>query len=353
MSSLVGFENVSKESGSMKRRRSETLLGLVQTYFVEYLRGVRGASRHTMRAYRDALRLFFLFLSKIKKRGVAELRLDDVNSETVLAFLEHLEQERGNSPSTRNSRLAVLRSFAEHLLRHDLTRADQYARILSIPVKRATRRAVVYLEPEHVRAVIAQVPDRARSSIRDRSLLLLLYNTGARISEALALKESDLHLRRPSQVKLFGKGGKERTCPLWPETAAALRRLASEGAARGGTLFRNGRGEPLTRDGAAYILAKYARRATAENPSLGEPHVTPHVLRHSCAVALLQAGIDVSVIRDYLGHSSVTTTVQYITTNLQMKRQALEAFWKRAGIGRRRAQPWQPSPSVLTFLSTL
>jgi site-specific recombinase XerD len=170
------------------------------------------------------------------------------------------------------------------------------------------------------------------------------------ISEALAVKESDLHLHRPLQVKLFGKGGKERMCPLWPETAAVLRRLASESAHSGGSLFRNGRGEPLTRDGAAYILAKYVRRASAKNPTLGKLHVTPHVLRHSCAVALLQAGIDVSVIRDYLGHSSITTTVQYITTNLQMKRHALEAFWKRAGLGRRSAQPWKPSQSVLTFL---
>jgi len=150
----------------------------------------------------------------------------------------------------------------------------------------------------------------------------------------------------------MGKGSKERLCPIWPETAAALRplmrsRLADE------LVFRNARGSALSRDGVAYLLRKYVKLATESLPALRNRRVTPHVMRHSCAVALLQAGIDVSVIRDYLGHASVATTSRYITTNLKMKRDVLEAFWKRAGLTQESPRQWRPSPKLLSFLESL
>ncbi len=336
----------------MSRPKVDTLLTLVQSFFQYYLRGMRGASSHTVRAYRDALRLFLLFASERKKRPIADLTLDDVRADTVLAFLDHAESQRGNSAATRNCRLAALRSFAQHLLRNDVTRADQYGRILAIPSKKALLRAIPYLEPEEARAVIAAVDPRSPHAGRDRALLLFLYNTGARVSEALAVKAQELRLDRPRQVRLMGKGNKERICPIWPETAAALRPLMRSGSADE-LVFRNARGSPLSRDGAAYLLQKYVKRASEALPAFRDRRVTPHVMRHSCAVALLQAGIDVSVIRDYLGHASVATTSRYITTNLKMKRDVLEAFWKRAGLTQESPRQWRPSTKLLAFLESL
>jgi integrase/recombinase XerD len=331
--------------------KSESLLGLTQSFFHDYLLHTRGASAHTIRAYRDTLKLFFLFLAARKRRTIADLSLDDVQAETVLAFLNHVESERGNSVSTRNTRLAALHSYVQHLLRQDVTRAGQYERILAIQAKRAVHRAVSYLEPEEARTVIAAVDARAPTGMRDRALMLFLYNTGARVSEAMALRFRELRLDRSAQVRLHGKGQKQRLCPLWPETVAALKQIKCTDVDE--HVFRNAQGKPITRDGVAYLLSKYVHRAAKRKPQLLTRRVTPHVMRHSCAVALLQAGVDVTVIRDYLGHASVSTTSRYITTNLQMKREVLEAFWNRAGLTAEPRRKWNPSPKLLAFLDAL
>jgi integrase/recombinase XerD len=336
----------------MRRPNPESLLDLTESFFQSYLHHTRGASVHTIRAYRDTLKLFYLFLADQKHKPLADLAVEDIQSDSVLAFLNHVESKRGNSAVTRNCRLAAVRSFVQHLLRQDVTRAGQYGRILAIGNKRAVRRTAIYLEPEEARAVIAAVDPRRREGERDHALLLFLYNTGARVSEALAVRICDLRLERPRQVRLLGKGQKERICPLWSETASALRRMISTLKGED-LLFRNTRGAPLTRDGVAYVLAKFVRLAAQTIPALAKRRVTPHVMRHSCAVALLQAGVDVSVIRDYLGHASLATTSRYITTNLQMKRDVLEAFWKRAGLSSAPLRKWRPSPKLLTFLENL
>lgn len=336
----------------MSRFQPDSLLAMTQSFFLNYLQSTRGASNHTMRAYRDALKLFFLFLSGQKRKSIEDLDLDDIQADAVLSFLNHIESKRSNSAVTRNCRLAAVRSFVQHLLRQDITRAGQYGRILAIQTKRATHRPVAYLEPEEARTVIATVDTSSPRGRRDHALLLFLYNTGARVSEALAVRSSDLRLDRPRQVRLRGKGRKERICPLWSETASALRRIIRvEGSNE--VLFQNHQGAPLTRDGVAYILQKYVRLAAKSKSAPRLRRVTPHMMRHSCAVALLQAGVDVTVIRDYLGHASVSTTSRYIRTNLQMKRQVLDAFWKRAGLAPTVARKWQPSPKLLAFLQTL
>jgi integrase/recombinase XerD len=336
----------------MRASTSDSLLALTESFFLNYLQRTRGASAHTLRAYRDALKLFFLFLANRKRKPVSGLTFDDIESDAVLAFLDHVESHRGNSAVTRNCRLGAVRSFVQHLLRNDVTRSGQYGRILAIRNKKAMHRAAIYLEPEEARAVITAVDRQRRDGERDHALMLFLYNTGARVSEALAVRACDLRLERPRQVRLLGKGRKERICPLWSETAAALRRIIPTGKAED-LLFRNAQGAPLSRDGVAYLLSKYVRAAAQEVPSLRKRRVTPHVMRHSCAVALLQAGVDVSVIRDYLGHASVATTSRYITTNLQMKRDVLEAFWKRAGLDPGASRKWRPSPKLLAFLESL
>jgi integrase/recombinase XerD len=336
----------------MSRPKADSLLALTQSFFVSYLQSTRGASGHTVRAYRDALTLFFLFLAGQRRKEIASLDLNDIQAESVLAFLDHVESKRGNSAVTRNCRLAAIRSFVQHLLRCDVTRAGQYGRILAIRTKRATRRTVAYLEPEEARVVIAAVDTSSPRGRRDHALLLLLYNTGARVSEALALRPGDLRLERPRQVRLLGKGRKERICPLWSETASALRRVIRSDSGNE-VIVKNHRGLSLSRDGVAYLLRKYVCLAAKGQSPQRLRHVTPHMLRHSCAVALLQAGVDVSVIRDYLGHASVATTSRYITTNLEMKRQVLDAFWKRAGLAPTGTRKWQPSPKLLAFLQQL
>lgn len=337
----------------MTRRRDPTLASLVESYFREYLGRVRGASRHTVVAYRDTLRLFFTFVAGVRRCDVAALQLDHLDAPTVTAFLTHLETARHNRPSTRNCRLAAIRSFVRHLARHDPTRADQFQRVLSLPSKRAPIRPAAYLEPEDARLVLQQPDRRTPLGRRDHALLLLLYNTGMRVSEVLDVHAQDVARGKPPHVRVRGKGRRERLCPLWADTLRALEALpAMQRGAPEQPLFLNRRGERLTRDGVAHLLRKHVEHAACHASSLRRP-VTPHVLRHSCAVALLQAGIDVSVIRDYLGHASIATTSRYITTNLQMKREALDAFWRRAGLPSTRAAPWRPSSSVLAFLASL
>jgi integrase/recombinase XerD len=336
------------------KKRLDPLLTLTQSFFCEYLQQTRGASAHTVRAYRDTLRLFFDFLARSTRRSVEKLTLADLNAQTVQAFLMHLQSQRANTATTRNCRLTALRSFFAHLVRHDLTRAAQYQQVLAVPSKRTTQAPATYLEPEEMAHLLKQ-PDRTSTlGLRDYALLLLMYNTGARVSEALAVRMHDLCLARPKQVRLYGKGRKERLCPLWDETASALTRLAKRASLPSDEpIFRNRRTEPLTRDGVAYLLQKYTMLAARAAPAWRRRHVTPHMLRHSCAVALLQAGNDPTVIRDYLGHASIATTNRYIACNLQMKRDALEHFWQRAGISDKRTALWKPQPDLMTFLSSL
>jgi site-specific recombinase XerD len=330
------------------------LFALVESFFTEYLPHQRGASAHTVRSYRDAMKLMLEFVAKRSGRSVASLELAHLDADAVTAFLDHIESQRANSALTRNCRRAAIRSFFKHLVRNDLSHSQQYTRVLAIPSKKARQRPATYVEADDMRAIIAKPDRRSAHGWRDYTLLLFLYNCGARVSEAAGVRWDDLQLLPPRQVRLRGKGKKERLLPLWRETADALHRL------RGMTkthdrqhVFVNRHGQPLTRDGIAYILRKYVMEVARERPTLARMRITPHVVRHSCAVALLQSGTDVTVIRDYLGHASVATTGRYITTNLQMKRDAMQNFWKHAGIEPARARPWRPKPDLLAFLQSL
>ena len=338
----------------MNKSAPQVLFALVESFFTEYLLCQRGASVHTVRAYRDALKLLFEFVAQRSGCGVTTLKLDDFDSEMVCEFLDHIEATRSNSANTRNCRRAAIRSFFKHLVRNDLAHSQQYARVLAIPSKKARQRPATYLEADDVRAIIANPDRRTADGWRDYTLLLFLYNSGARVSEAIGVQWSDLQLIAPRQVRLRGKGKKERILPLWKETADALHRL--RGMSPGTDqqyVFLNHDAHPLTRDGAAYILAKHSAAVAKHRPALARKRVTPHVMRHSCAVALLQSGTDVTVIRDYLGHASIATTGRYLTTNLKMNRDAMQTFWKHAGIEPSRTKPWKPKPDLLAFLQAL
>ena len=338
----------------MSRLASRGLFAQVEAYFTEYLPKQRGASLHTVRAYRDALTLLLRFVADQRGRGVASLQLSDIDVDAVTLFLDHIELQRSNTAATRNCRRAAIRGFFKHLLRNDLAHSQQYMRVLAIPAKKARQRPATYLEADDVRLIINMPDRRTHDGWRDYTLLLFLYNCGARVSEAAGLRWHDLQLTAPRHVRLFGKGKKERLLPLWLETANALHRLRGIGHhADQDCVFLNRHGQPLTRDGIAYVLAKHAASAARANPALQRKRITPHVLRHSCAVALLQSGTDVTVIRDYLGHASVATTGRYITTNLQMKRDAMQAFWKKAGIEPANTKAWKPKADLLAFLRSL
>jgi len=332
---------------------SPTLLQLIQSFF-QQLQEVRGASPHTIRAYRDTFRLFFEFLAQRTHRGVDRLTLSDVTASRALDFLGHLETQRGNLAVTRNSRLAALRSWAKHALRQDPSHGEQYSRILDLPAKRCRQAPPDYLEPDQFRLVLDHVDLHGPSGIRNAALLLFLYNTGARVSEALQVRWTELHIDRPRQVRLHGKGKKDRVCPLWKQTTDLLRRLQAKApTAAESQVFLNARGQPLTRDGVAYVLQRYYSIARQRNPSLPNLKVHPHMLRHGCAMALLQAGTDLTVIRDYLGHSSIASTGRYLQTNLAMKREVLNRFWKRSGLSPKEPKQWRPSPGLLRFLESI
>src|SRR5258708_4009913 len=339
----------------MSKAASRALFALVESFFIEYLPRQRGASVHAVRAYRDALKLLFEFVAQRRGCGVASLELSDLDADTIVCFLDHIESKRTNSAVTRNCRRAAIRSFFKHLVRNDLTRSLQYTRVLAIPSKKARQKSATYLEADDVQAIIAKPDRRTAAGWRDYTLLLFLYNCGARVSETAGVRWDDLQLVPPRQVRLRGKGKKERLLPLWRETADALHRLRGMAMSRDQRhAFGNRHAQPPTRDGVACILHKHASAVAAQDrPMLQRKRITPHVLRHSCAVALLQSGTDGTVIRDYLGHTSVATTGRYITTNLQMKRDARQTFWKHAGIEPARAKPWRPKPDLLAFLQSL
>ncbi|MEP7283094.1 MAG: tyrosine-type recombinase/integrase, partial [Rubrivivax sp.] len=264
----------------MSRATSRSLFAQLQAYFTEYLPRQRGASAHTIRAYRDALTLLLKFVAERRGRGVAGLQLSDLDADAVTSFLDHVEKARSNCAATRNCRRAAIRGFFKHVLRDDLAHSQQYMRVLAIPAKKARQRPATYLEPPDARLIIGMPDKRTHDGWRDYTLLLFLYNCGARVSEAAGVRWDDLHLIAPRQVRLRGKGKKERLLPVWTETASALHRLRgmSDGTDQQ-CVFVNRQGQPLTRDGIAYLLTKHTTAAAHINPALKRKHITPHVLR--------------------------------------------------------------------------
>jgi len=225
---------------------------------------------------------------------------------------------------------------------------------LAVPTKRGPARTVDYLEADEVRAILASVPHHTRDYFRDHAMLLTLFNTGARVQELLDIRRSDLQLERPAHVHLRGKGHKERICPLWPETADALHALLDDVQASAGTpIFRNHRGEPMTRFGVRYILRRYAERARAAAPSLATKRVHPHTYRHSAAVHLLRAGVDLVTISHWLGHASVETTNRYAAVDLETKRAALERAGPLTATSHSPLASWRTDASVLEWLEAL
>jgi site-specific recombinase XerD len=323
------------------------------TFFNEHLPVRIGASRHTVLAYRDAWKLFLRFSARHTGRSIAELGLTDLDVETALAFLDGLERDRHNAVITRNHRRVALQSVFQFLPSIAPEYLTQCHRLLTIPVKRAPRRTIDYLERAEMEALLAQVDRRTQRGRRDYALLAFLYNSGARVQETTDLHVAALQLDRPYQVRLFGKGRKERVCPLWPETAILLRALLAERGVdqdESAPVFVNTFGKPLTRYGVRHIVSRYVAAAVKIRPSLARKRVHPHTLRHSCAVHLLQAGVDLNLIRSWLGHVNLETTQRYAEIDLAQKRRALDAVTSLASPHRKAPRH---SESILTWLERL
>jgi site-specific recombinase XerD len=283
---------------------------------------------------------------------VAGLRLEDLTATEVLAFLWHVEKERKATVRTRNCRLAAIRSFFSFVADREPLVAKQCSEVLRVPFKKAPKRALSYLESTEVSALLSQ-PDRTSiEGQRDHALLSFLYNTGARIQEALSLRPQDLHLTSPVHVKLMGKGQKERISPIWPETAELISELLRRRPRRPDeAVFVNRYGQPLTASGFRFRLRGYIKQAAQTSPTLVRKRITPHVFRHTTAVHLISAGVDVTVIRSWLGHASLDTTNHYAQASLETKRKALEKVDSKL----RSSKPprWKRDTDLMAWLDSL
>jgi len=324
----------------------------LREYFTDHLPRVRGMSAHTVQSYRDSLVLFLRFLASQRKCHIHDLDLGDIEPDHVIAFLAHLEEVRKNGVTTRNVRLAAIHAFFRYVGTYHPEQLDRVQRILGIPFKRARQRVIEYLERDEIEAIFSRISRASRDSRRDYALLATMFNTGARVQEIVDLRARDLQLIRPFQIRLFGKGRKERFCPLWPQTAHVLRDHCEEhhlDLRSDARVFLNHREEPLSRFGVRYILAKHLDRARAHVSTLTRKRLHPHSMRHSAAVALLTSGVDLTTISQWLGHSSPNTTNRYATIDLEMKRRAIAKVKPIA----HRSSSWRRNQSVLEWLENL
>ena len=297
---------------------------LIRDFFCERLLNQQSVSPHTVAAYRDTFRLLLAFLQKRRRRSPTALTLDDIDGPTVLQFLNDLESRRHNSVRTRNARLTAIRAFITYATTRDPTALPLAQRVLAIPQKRCERPLLGHLTRAEIEAVLGAPDRREWSGRRDRALFVIMYNTGARVSEAIGLRRNDLTLNPIAAVRVHGKGRKDRCVPLWKTTAAVMDEWMTEiGHGEETPLFPNRRGLPLSRSGVEERLHRAVTAATDRCPSLRSKNVSPHTLRHTTAMHLLQAGVDVTVIALWLGHENPNTTHQYVEADVEMKRRIL------------------------------
>ena len=290
------------------------------------LPGERRASVHTCDAYSYAFLLLLSFASTRLKTRPSALMLEQIDAPLVLAFLEDLEKTRGNSPRTRNARLAAIKSFARFIEHRVPSCLQQVHGLLAIPSKKTDETLVGFLTRDEMHAILDAPDPRRRDGVRDRAMLHLAFACGLRVSELVGLRADELLLQPQPAVHIRGKGRRERMLPLWRTTAVALRAwLALRGTAPCPELFLNARGGPLSRDGFEYILAKHIAKAVATTPSLAKKRISPHVLRHTCAMHTLEATRDIRKVALWLGHATVQTTEIYVRADPTEKLEAIES----------------------------
>jgi site-specific recombinase XerD len=322
----------------------------LEAFFTERLINQKRASAHTVAAYRDAFRLLLGFVQQRVGKVPSQLQFDDLDAPTIGAFLEHLEHARGNSARTRNARLSAIHSlFRFAALRHP-EHAALIARVLAIPPKRTDQTTVGYLTPSEVDALVA-VPDRDRwTGRRDHALLTVAVQTGMRVSELCGLTCCDAQLGNGAHLRCRGKGRRQRSTPLTPSTAKVLDAWMRERAGEpGDPLFPTSRGRPLSRDAIALLVTKYAAIAAQTCPTLHTKPVSPHTLRHTCAMNLLRSGVDPAVTALWLGHANLRSVDSYIHADMGIKERALARTNQTAAPLRR----YRPTDRLLKFLESL
>ena len=296
-------------------------------FFHRYLAVIRGVSSLTIFAYRDAFKLLLRFAADGAHKHVDDLTLEDLDDQRVLAFLDYVEKGRKCSTRTRNARLAAISTFFNFVAREEPSLLPMCHRIRGIPRKRDQHRTIDYLDESEIRAILNCVDVHARMGFRDRALLLFLFNTGARAQETVDLTIDSLRLDANGQVKLLGKGRRERTCPLWPETVQLIvDYLANRHPINPneGRLFLNASGQPLTRFGVRHLVQQHVAAATMKCRTLGNKTVGPHTFRHSTAMHLIRSGNDVNLVSYWLGHADINSTHMYVEIDMEMKRKMLE-----------------------------
>lgn len=337
---------MSKATGS----KPASFAALVQQFFTEYLVAQRAVSPRTVACYRDALMLFLDFASHKLGKVPTAMQLADVQPDLILAFLDHLEHDRHNSVRSRNLRLTALRAFLKYAARHEVASLHDVERALAVPMKRFERPMLGFLTRAEMAAVLGQ-PGPSWSSQRDHLLLTMLYNTGARVSEIIGVRATDVLLDGSACVHLHGKGRKLRSIPLWKSTVAEIRAwLRRNPSLRGeAPLLPNRNGQTMCRSNVAQRLALAVSRAAEGQPDLLKKHISPHLLRHTTAMHLLQSGVPFNVIALWLGHESTATTHRYVEADLAMKQKALARLEApRTKMGRYKAPD-----SLMRFLQTL
>lgn len=330
--------------------KNESLLGpWVRRFLLEHLVAERNLSLNTRASYRDTLTLLLPFASKQDGGAIDRMTVEDLTPAIVRKFLDHLERDRQCSDVTRNQRLATIHSLARFIGLRSPVHLAWCADIRAVPFKKTAKTAIGYLEKSEIDALLDQPDRRTGLGARDYALLLFLYNSGARADEAAKLSVGNLHLGASPSVRLHGKGNKFRTCPLWPKTATSLSCLVA-GRDKNDAVFLSRVNQPLTRFGIHRVVAQHARLASKALPTLATKRVSPHTIRHTTAVHLLRAGVDINTIRAWLGHVSLDTTHIYAEVDMEMKAKALA----KVDISGLKGPPRPRSlPSLMAFLKAL
>ena len=328
----------------------------VRRVLLEEVQIDRHLSRNTQCSYRDTMRLLLRFMEDHHATAATRVTVEQITLELVRHFLTFLEQERHNAPATCNQRRAALHSLFRFIARQTPELVEHAAQIHALPTRRTVAPVIDYLEKDELEAVLA-VPDRRHAQgQRDYALLLFLYNTGARASEAAHTTVDALRLNDPSSVRLVGKGGKTRVCPLWPRTAMTLQTLlgSRRSVPPDAPVFLNVRGQPLTRFGIHTLVERIVAKAAAALPTLASKNISPHTVRHTTAVHLLRAGVDINTIRAWLGHVSLATTTRYAQVDVAMKAKALATCEIRESTESPGSAPsWRTDDQLMAFLTAL
>jgi integrase/recombinase XerD len=334
----------------VKQITAKSFGGLLQDYFCQRLVQQRQASPQTIANYRDAFRLLLRFAEYKLCKSITQITLTDLDATLVLAFLDHLEIERKNSIRSRNARLAAIRSFLHYAGIQEPSALSTIQKVFAIPMKRFEQPMTDFLHLNEMEIIMEAPDSNTWSGRRDRALLTTLYNTGARVSEIIKIKCMDIEDELCRAVLLHGKGRKQRTVPLWKHTSQIIRQWLPQIERHSHSpLFPNRFGKVMTRSGVEKQLQAAVAKARQECPSLANKTVSPHTIRHTTAMHLLQAGVDLSVIAMWLGHESIATTHHYMQADLEMKKKALKKM-EEPKVG---AVRFKPSQDVLAFLESL